>query len=85
MVVVLPDHPKLYHTLRDGGDLEGGLVFGVFLEEGRVLEGGDEFCWANRQRMNCMMQKVGWIMGAYLCTPARTPALMEGWTWLVYV
>lgn len=78
MLVVLPDHPKLYHTLRYGGDFEGGLVFGVFLEEGRVLEGGDEFCWANGQRMNCM--KVGWIMGAYLCTPARTPALMEGWT-----
>ena len=43
-LVVLPDNAELDDALRDGGNLEGLLVLGVLLEEGRVLEGGDELC-----------------------------------------
>lgn len=38
-LVVLPDNTELDHSLRDGSNLKGGLVFGVLLEEGGVLEG----------------------------------------------
>lgn len=38
-VVVFPDDAELDDTLWDGDDLQGGLVFGVLLEEGGVLEG----------------------------------------------
>ena len=44
-LVVLPNHAELDHTLWDGDDLESLLVLGVLLEEGRVLQGGDEL-WA---------------------------------------
>lgn len=43
-VVVLPDDAELDHALGDGDDLEGDLVFGVLLEEGRVLECAGELC-----------------------------------------
>lgn len=42
--VILPDDSELDDSLGDGDDLEGGLVFGVLLEEGGVFEGGDELC-----------------------------------------
>lgn len=38
-LVVFPDDAELDDTLWDGDDLQGGLVFGVLLEEGGVLEG----------------------------------------------
>lgn len=38
-LVVFPDNAELDDTLWDGDDLQGGLVFGVLLEEGGVLEG----------------------------------------------
>ena len=41
--VVFPDDAELDDALGDGDDFEGGLVFGVFVEEGRVFEGGGEF------------------------------------------
>ncbi len=37
-LVVLPDDAELDDALRDGNDLEGLAVFGVDLEEGRVLK-----------------------------------------------
>ena len=39
ILVIFPHHPELDDTLRDGGDLEGGAVLGVLLEQGRILEG----------------------------------------------
>ena len=41
-LVILPYHTELYDSLWDGSDLQGGLVLGVFLEEGGVFEGRDE-------------------------------------------
>ena len=38
-LVVFPDDAGLDDALWDGDDLQGGLVFGVLLEEGGVLEG----------------------------------------------
>jgi hypothetical protein len=39
VVVIFPDNAELDHSFGDGDDFEGGLVFGVLFEEGRVLEG----------------------------------------------
>lgn len=44
-LVVLPGDAELQDTLRDGDDLEGGAVLGVFLEEGAVFEGAGQLCW----------------------------------------
>lgn len=44
-LVILPGDTELQDTLGDGGDLEGGTVFGVLLEEGAVLEGAGQLCW----------------------------------------
>ena len=44
ILVVLPDDAELDHTLWDGDDLEGGLVFRVFLKESGVFKGGGELC-----------------------------------------
>ena len=80
VLVVFPDNSKLDDALRDGNDLEGGLVFGVLFEEGAVFEGGDQLC-----RVPCQpcpggrIEKEGQV-GSYLCTPARTRAREEGWT-----
>ena len=41
-LVILPDDAELDDSFGDGGDLKGGLVFRVFLEEGGVFEGGHE-------------------------------------------
>lgn len=41
-LVVLPDNAELDDALWDRDDLEGGLVLGVLLEEGGVLEGRGE-------------------------------------------
>ena len=43
-LVVLPDNAELDDALGNGGNLKGLLVFGVLLEEGGGLEGGDELC-----------------------------------------
>ena len=43
-LVILPDHSELDHSFGNGSNLEGGLVFGILLEEGGILEGGDELC-----------------------------------------
>lgn len=80
VLVVFPDNSELDDALRDGDDLEGGLVFGVLFEEGAVFEGGDQLC-----RVPCQpcpggrIEKEGQV-GSYLCTPARTRARGEGWT-----
>lgn len=81
VLVVFPDNSELDDALRDGDDLEGGLVFGVLFEEGAVFEGGDQLC-----RVPCQpcpgggrMEQEGQV-GSYLCTPARTRARGEGWT-----
>jgi hypothetical protein len=42
VVVIFPDDTELNDALWDGGNLECFLVFGVLLEEGRVLEGGGQ-------------------------------------------
>lgn len=44
ILVVFPYHAELDYALGNGDDLEGGLVFGILLEEGGVFEGGCEFC-----------------------------------------
>lgn len=41
-LVVLPDDSELDDALGYRGDLQGFLVFGVLLEERRVLKGGDQ-------------------------------------------
>ena len=38
-LVILPNHSELNDSFGDSSDLEGGLVFRVFLEEGGVFEG----------------------------------------------
>jgi hypothetical protein len=43
-VVVLPHDTELDNTFWDGGDSQGGAVFGVIAEEGAVLESAHEFC-----------------------------------------
>jgi hypothetical protein len=81
VLVVFPNHPKLDDALRDGDDLEGGLVFGVLFEESAVFEGGDQLC-----RVPCQpcsggqMDKKVRQLRSYLCTPVRTRARGEGWT-----
>ncbi len=44
ILIVFPDDTELDDTLRDGGDLERGAVFGVLLEQGGVLEGRGKLC-----------------------------------------
>lgn len=45
-LVVLPNDTELDDALGDGSDLEGGLVLGVLLEQGGVLEGrGQLYNW----------------------------------------
>jgi len=39
VLVVLPDDAELDDPFGDGDDLEGGLVFGMLLEEGAIFEG----------------------------------------------
>lgn len=46
--VAFPDDAELDDSFGDGDDFEGGLVFGVFFEEGAVFEGGYEF-WRRRR------------------------------------
>lgn len=41
-LVILPLHAELDDALWDGGDLEGGAVLRVLLEQGAVLQGGGE-------------------------------------------
>ena len=41
-LIIFPDHTELDDTLGDSSDLQCSLVFWVFLEEQRVLEGRDE-------------------------------------------
>jgi hypothetical protein len=41
-LVIFPDDTELNNALGNGGDLESLLVLGVLLEEGAVLEGGDQ-------------------------------------------
>ena len=43
-LVVFPDNAELNDSLGDRDNLEGLLVLGVLLEEGRGFEGGDELC-----------------------------------------
>lgn len=43
-VVVFPDNTELNDTLGDGGNVEGGAVLGVLLEEGGVLESVGQLC-----------------------------------------
>ena len=42
VLVVLPNYTKLYDSLRYSDNLKSSLVFGVFFEEGGVLESGDK-------------------------------------------
>lgn len=50
--VVLPGDAELDDAVGDGGDLEGGAVLGVLLEEGRVLEGAGKLCY---EEGNCLV------------------------------
>lgn len=45
VIVVFLDDVELDDMFGDGDDFEGGVVFGVFFEEGVVFEGVVEFCW----------------------------------------
>lgn len=74
-LVVLPDDAELNDSFGDGGDLEGGLVLGVLLEEGGVLEGGDELCGKQRSAID-VTSDVG-SKATCPCTPARTRARRE--------
>jgi hypothetical protein len=42
VLVIFPDNTELDDAFWNGSDLECFLVFGVLLEEGRVLEGGGQ-------------------------------------------
>jgi hypothetical protein len=42
VLVIFPDNAELDDAFGNGDDLEGGLVLGLLLEEGAVLEGGDK-------------------------------------------
>ncbi len=46
--IVLPHDAELDDALGDGGDLEGGAVLGVLLEERAVLEGEGELCCSRK-------------------------------------
>ena len=38
-LIVLPDHTELDDAFRNGSNLQGSLVLGIFLEEGGVFKG----------------------------------------------
>lgn len=44
VLVVLPNNTELDDALGNGNDLEGGLVLGLLVEEGAVLEGRSQLC-----------------------------------------
>lgn len=44
--VVLPDDSELDDTLRDGDNLESGLVLGVLGEQSAVLKGAGQLCYS---------------------------------------
>lgn len=50
-LVVFPDYTEVDDAFGDGGDFKGGAVFGVFLEEGGVFEGGGELWWWERSAL----------------------------------
>lgn len=56
-LVILPNHSKLDDSFGDGSDLEGGLVFRVLLEEGRVFEGRNELCQCETRSADDCMKK----------------------------
>lgn len=55
-LVVLPGDAELDDALGDGGDLEGGAVLGVLLEEGAVLEGAGELWGASARHPRAQTQ-----------------------------
>ena len=71
VLVVFPDNSELDDALRDGDDLEGGLVFGVLFEEGAVFEGGDQLCRVSCQpclgRQTDKVKQLG-IIPLYACS-----------------
>jgi hypothetical protein len=71
VLVVFPDNSELDDALRDGDDLEGGLVFGVLFKEGAVFEGGDQLCRVSCQpcpgRQTDKVKQLG-IIPLYACS-----------------
>jgi hypothetical protein len=61
-LVIFPDNSELNDTLGDGGNLESLLVLWVLLEEGGVLEGGDQlwriFTVSLARKTNLMVAEV---------------------------
>lgn len=74
--VVFPDDTELDDSLRDGSDLEGGLVLGILLEERGVLESGDEL-WKGKTRsaLGFFRPRGGRVCPTDLCTPVRIQVL----------
>lgn len=68
-LVVFPDHAEVDDALGYGGDFEGSAVFGVFLEEGGVFEGGGELWEEEEKKM--LVRGFGWCWCAGL-----------GWSWV---
>jgi hypothetical protein len=63
-LVVFPDDAELDNTLWDGDDLQGGLVFGVLLEEGGVLEGRGQLIVSLLElRLDSEVRHVDWKVG----------------------
>lgn len=79
VLVIFPHHTELDDALRDGGDLEGGAVFGVLLEQGRVLEGRGELCQPSVS--DTSSRPVSERL--HLCRLVRTPARMGDLTLLL--
>ena len=76
-LVIFPGDSELDDPLGNGGDLESGLVLGILLEEGRVLECRSKLCGQTQYSITCAYA-ISEPAEAHLCTPARTLARMEG-------
>ncbi len=79
ILIVFPDDTELDDTLRDGGDLEGGAVFGVLLEQGGILEGRGKLCRPSVSE--ALSRPVSETL--YLCKLVRTRARMGDLTLLL--
>lgn len=84
-LVILPGDTELDDALGDGGDFEGFAVFGMLVEELAVFDGGGELLVGLRKSTRhvnaCDLGRIGeWE----LALPARTLALTEDWTSLLF-
>ncbi len=78
ILIVFPDDTELDDTLRDGGDLERGAVFGVLLEQGGILEGRGKLYWPSVSEASSRPASET----LHLCKLVRTRARMADLTFL---